>query len=108
MQYDRSLLTEDIIGAQPKHRKVNMNRVLPNQLPLEEQLRLQKQIPHQDIRFGRRRYENDVHHFCNICLPQEHQYFDKRNTIKTSKHFYFLLDREYVIYYENLISKNMK
>ncbi|CAK62915.1 unnamed protein product (macronuclear) [Paramecium tetraurelia] len=36
-------------------------------------------MPLQDIRFGRRRYENDVHHFCNIYLPSENQYFDKRN-----------------------------
>ncbi|CAD8187091.1 unnamed protein product [Paramecium octaurelia] len=79
MQYDRSLLTEDIIGAQPKHRNVYMNRLLPNQLTQEEQIRLQKQMPPQDIRFGRRRYENDIHHFCNIRLPSENQYFDKRN-----------------------------
>ncbi|CAD8196999.1 unnamed protein product [Paramecium pentaurelia] len=40
MQYDRSLLTVDIQGAQPKSRNAYMNRLLPHQFRYEEQIRI--------------------------------------------------------------------
>ncbi|CAD8084258.1 unnamed protein product [Paramecium sonneborni] len=83
MQYDRSLLTVDIQGAQPKCRNGYMNRLLPHQLRYEEQIRVQQKIPKQDYKFGRRRYQHDFHHFCNICIPQGEEYFEKTN----KKHF---------------------
>ncbi|CAD8179937.1 unnamed protein product [Paramecium pentaurelia] len=83
MQYDRSLLTVDILGAQPKSRNSYMNRLLPHQMRYEEQIRVQQQIPKQDYKFGRRRYQHDFHHFCNICIPQGEEYFEKSN----KKHF---------------------
>ncbi|CAD8117000.1 unnamed protein product [Paramecium sonneborni] len=83
MQYDRSLLTVDIQGAQPKSRNAYMNRLLPNQMRFEEQIRVQQQNPKQDYKFGRRRYQHDFHHFCNICIPQGEEHFEKSN----KKHF---------------------
>ncbi|CAK68566.1 unnamed protein product (macronuclear) [Paramecium tetraurelia] len=75
-QFDRSLLTVDIVGAQPKQKSSYLDKILPQDIRQANNIKLQYTIPKQDPQYGRRRYQHDFHHFCNSCVPQGENYFD--------------------------------
>ncbi|CAD8112160.1 unnamed protein product [Paramecium primaurelia] len=75
-QFDRSLLTVDIVGAQPKQKSSYLDKIIPQDIRQTNNMKLQYTIPKQDPQYGRRRYQHDFHHFCNSCVPQGENYFD--------------------------------
>ncbi|CAD8126296.1 unnamed protein product [Paramecium sonneborni] len=75
-QYDRSLLTVDIVGAQPKQKSSYLDKIIAHDIRYNNPTKLQYTIPKQDPQYGRRRYQHDFHHFCNSCVPQGENYFD--------------------------------
>ncbi|CAD8123223.1 unnamed protein product [Paramecium sonneborni] len=72
-QFDRSLLTIDIPGAQPKKKSIQLNSL---DIKQNRQLKLLLNAGQQDQQYGRRRYQHDFHHFCNSFVPQGENYFD--------------------------------
>ncbi|CAD8157668.1 unnamed protein product [Paramecium octaurelia] len=75
-QFDRSLLTIDIPGAQPRKKSIQLNKIESLDTKQCRQLKLQLNIAQQDQHYGRRRYQHDFHHFCNSFVPQGEYYFD--------------------------------
>ncbi|CAK82697.1 unnamed protein product (macronuclear) [Paramecium tetraurelia] len=93
-QFDRSLLTIDIPGAQPRKKSIQLNKMESLDTKQCRQLKLQQQsviimltfrlnIAQQDQHYGRRRYQHDFHHFCNSFVPQGEYYFD----VSQKKHY---------------------
>ncbi|CAD8208817.1 unnamed protein product [Paramecium pentaurelia] len=75
-QFDRSLLTVDILGAQTKQKSSYLDKINPYDIRQNNNLKLQYTIPKQDPQYGRKRYQHDFHHFNNSCVPQGENYFD--------------------------------
>ncbi|CAK68247.1 unnamed protein product (macronuclear) [Paramecium tetraurelia] len=75
-KFDRSLLTVDISGAQPKQKSSYLDKIIPYDIRQANNTKLQYTIPKQDPQYGRRRYQHDFHHFNNSCVPQGDNYFD--------------------------------
>ncbi|KAM3128544.1 hypothetical protein pb186bvf_019387 [Paramecium bursaria] len=85
-QFDRSLVTVDIPGAQSKPRHNYMNRLLPNQMQYDDINRLQSEVKiltyikliacdRPEYKYGRRRYQHDFHHFNEKIVPQGNRDF---------------------------------
>ncbi|CAD8125810.1 unnamed protein product [Paramecium sonneborni] len=75
-QFDRSLLTVDIVGAQPNQKGSYLDKIIAQDIRQNNHTKIQYPMTKQDPQYGRRRYQHDFHHFYNSCVPQGENYFD--------------------------------